>query len=97
VCLDLPANRIENSGNFELEQGRIGSIASLVRSHRMRTAYNDVFCGTGTQAVWTIASWIGGTKEHHNRRAESGSKMQGSGVTANDAGRVAQKTHQVAE
>jgi hypothetical protein len=67
-------------------------IVPRVCGHRVFGAKNDVMA-----PVWAIPRRIRRTKKSDSRRAECDGKMQRTGIAADDAARVAQKSHELAE
>ena len=64
-------------------------INPAVRPDNTRRAQNDI-----VRAIWAVACRIGGTEESNGRNAKCDREMKRASIAADDAGCVAQESHQ---
>src|SRR5712691_9712445 len=101
ASLYLPSDGVENGFEVNFQNGGIGLVTSIIGGHGVRTAQNNVHGSSAVRAcahaVGTVSRRIRWAKNGDGRRSKRDSQMQRSSITTDDAGRVAQKSHELAE
>src|SRR5207247_5936705 len=99
--LKLSASGIENGVDIDFQNRRRGLVAPFVGGHCMRTAKDKVNRrNVARRAAWAIGAVtrrIRRAKDGDGGRSKSDGQMQWAGVTTDDAGRIAEKSHELSE